>query len=941
MASEPNRQSSNMGADFDALTSGTSMDPATVESLLRRLLKRVEDSEQRYSQALDDLHARLDQLSQSAGQTLPSASLEQAETLARLHSQVSDLAKTFEDSHRASPQIDEFAELGKTLSASAGFGSTTKPSAFESTPEKAFPDFGYSAPRSQMPLMPMLEQDEAELDKRLIAMAHRLEHSIETAMPATALEALNAKMDEIASQFETALNETVKRENLETLERQISDMGQQLNRAEHDLARISGIEAQLTRIIERFEETPAQIEQAATRAAAEAFRLSGAEMKPTAAERLEAIHRDIVAMNERGQTTDDRLADTMAAVHKSLQQLVQQVEKGSRPAPSMPAEAMPKRHAGDAPYADAKIEPSEQASESIEKQVPRRESLRSRLGAALSDLPEGEARPSSRARPQRGEEAKDLDGPAQQDAAFEDADDFVASARRAAQTAAAKAEERDNGKSRKTERASAASVVAPLEPQGRRKRPLLIILAAVLLMISAALFYGRLKSKPQPQPTPPAAEQSAPAPAAPVPPGAPAGGTVTPERSGQSGVPPMPAKPHGTQPPTRSGESDIAPPVTVGDVEIDMAPDAASASDAAVAAPEAVVGPADIDATTEIAKTAPLRTGSADPEISAPVQPASLKTNDATAFPAGVSVTIVEPQTTPALPKDGNQAVPASLPLPAQSVGPLSLRQAAANGDAKAQYAIGTRYAQGEGVPRDAVQAATWFGLAASAGLAPAQYRLGVLYERGEGIAKDHAKARDWYARAAEQGNVKAMHNLAVAESGRKGETPNYAIAAKWFGEAAARGLSDSQFNLGILAEHGLGTRKNLMEAYKWFALAAANGDAEAVKRRDLVKLQMPAEVVAQADRIIDSWKPVAVNAEANDVAEPPSWHAEAASPNKELVSRTQGLLNKLGYDVGAPDGQLGDRTRDAIRKFQQRNGLDETGEVSVPLVTKLERLTS
>ena len=87
-----------------------------------------------------------------------------------------------------------------------------------------------------MPLMPMLEQDEAELDKRLIAMAHRLEHSIETAMPATALEALNAKMDEIASRFEAALNETVKRDNLETLERQISDMGQQLNRAEQDLA---------------------------------------------------------------------------------------------------------------------------------------------------------------------------------------------------------------------------------------------------------------------------------------------------------------------------------------------------------------------------------------------------------------------------------------------------------------------------------------------------------------------------------------------------------------------------------------------------------------------------------------------------------------------------------------------------------------------------------
>jgi localization factor PodJL len=272
----------------------------------------------------------------------------------------------------------------------------------------------------------------------------------------------------------------------------------------------------------------------------------------------------------------------------------------------------------------------------------------------------------------------------------------------------------------------------------------------------------------------------------------------------------------------------------------------------------------------------------------------------------------------------------------------MSLRQAATNSDPKAQYAIGNRYAQGEGVARDAVQAATWFGLAAKAGLAPAQYRLGVLYERGEGVAKDHAKARNWYARAAEKGNVKAMHNLAVAVSASKDEKPNYAMAARWFAEAAKRGLADSQFNLGILTEHGLGTRKNLMEAYKWFALAARSGDAEAIKRRDLVKLQMPAEAVAVADKTVASWRPAAVNAEANDVAEQPTWHeAAAASPNRELVSRAQGLLNKLGYDVGAPDGELGDRTRDAIKKFQQRNGLDETGEVSVPLVTKLERLTS
>jgi len=44
---------------------------------------------------------------------------------------------------------------------------------------------------------------------------------------------------------------------------------------------------------------------------------------------------------------------------------------------------------------------------------------------------------------------------------------------------------------------------------------------------------------------------------------------------------------------------------------------------------------------------------------------------------------------------------------------------------------------------------------------------------------------------------------------------------------------------------------------------------------------------------------------------------------------------------VGVPDGLMGLRTRDAIKSFERRNGLEETGKVTIPLVAKLERLTS
>jgi len=249
---------------------------------------------------------------------------------------------------------------------------------------------------------------------------------------------------------------------------------------------------------------------------------------------------------------------------------------------------------------------------------------------------------------------------------------------------------------------------------------------------------------------------------------------------------------------------------------------------------------------------------------------------------------------------------------------------------------------EGKGTKRDLKKASEWLDRAARTGLAPAQYRLAAMYERGTGIEKDVDKARGWYAAAAERGNVKAMHNLAVSVSGRDGSKPDYATAAKWYGEAAARGLADSQFNLGILAEHGLGRPKNLSHAYQWFALAAAQGDPEASKRREMIRVQLAPETLAQAEAAVKAWTATPAVPEANQVAENPDWVAQApAKKTNTLVSRAQTLLNKLGYDVGAPDGLIGPRTRTAVKRFQQRNGLAETGEVSAPLVDTLQRLSS
>ena len=60
------------------------------------------------------------------------------------------------------------------------------------------------------------------------------------------------------------------------------------------------------------------------------------------------------------------------------------------------------------------------------------------------------------------------------------------------------------------------------------------------------------------------------------------------------------------------------------------------------------------------------------------------------------------------------------------------LRTLAGEGDASAQHILGLMYGgTGEGVPKDAVQAAAWFRKAADQGDASAQSNLGVMYEIG------------------------------------------------------------------------------------------------------------------------------------------------------------------------------------------------------------------
>ncbi|MEP2727060.1 SEL1-like repeat protein, partial [Roseibium sp.] len=234
-------------------------------------------------------------------------------------------------------------------------------------------------------------------------------------------------------------------------------------------------------------------------------------------------------------------------------------------------------------------------------------------------------------------------------------------------------------------------------------------------------------------------------------------------------------------------------------------------------------------------------------------------------------------------------------------------------------------------------------------GLAPAEYRLASLYEKGRGVEKDLEKARELYTKAAEAGNAKAMHNLAVLYAEGADGAPDFAKAGKWFESAANYGVKDSLFNLGILYARGLGVEKDLVASYKWFAIAADQGDRDAAKKRDDVANMMDQETLAAARLAVETFKLKTPDPVANKVATDPEWAAAGdLSTNASIslgnvvdyegmVREAQTRLNQLGFETGTPDGQMGPRTRSAIRAFQRSIGMVETGDVDADLIKELE----
>ena len=194
-----------------------------------------------------------------------------------------------------------------------------------------------------------------------------------------------------------------------------------------------------------------------------------------------------------------------------------------------------------------------------------------------------------------------------------------------------------------------------------------------------------------------------------------------------------------------------------------------------------------------------------------------------------------------------------SFPLEERDEAAEQLEQLAEDGDAYAQYIIGTAYRDGGLLIPDMVKAQKLLERAAEQDLDAAQYALGKLYLSDDADVHDPAKGIYWLKRSADNGNDFAAYRLGKEYLSGKNTIKDAETAVSYLRQAADNGSAYAQYLLGKLTLMGEGVPEDMDAAYEWFAAARDNGHtyAEFFMKRMERGEQEPPSVLLSATRLL------------------------------------------------------------------------------------------
>ncbi|WP_136439662.1 tetratricopeptide repeat protein [Pacificoceanicola onchidii] len=206
------------------------------------------------------------------------------------------------------------------------------------------------------------------------------------------------------------------------------------------------------------------------------------------------------------------------------------------------------------------------------------------------------------------------------------------------------------------------------------------------------------------------------------------------------------------------------------------------------------------------------------------------------------------------------------------------VQTAATGGDVSAQFALGLRLENGEGVLQNYASAAAWFTKAAEQGSAAAAHRLGQYYFTGIGVDQNRAAGLSWLAKAAQTGEARYLHDYGTALETGSEDPADFARAAEAYAKAAEQGFEDASVSLGVLYQNGKGVAQDLLRAKALYEGPAERGHARA--QNNLGLLYVRGEGVPQ------------------DYARAVALFESAASQGLDVALRNLGVMFENGFGV-------------------------------------------
>jgi TPR repeat protein len=253
------------------------------------------------------------------------------------------------------------------------------------------------------------------------------------------------------------------------------------------------------------------------------------------------------------------------------------------------------------------------------------------------------------------------------------------------------------------------------------------------------------------------------------------------------------------------------------------------------------------------------------------------------------------------------------------------------DGVPEAQHDLAAIYTAGHaGVKQDFKRAFFWFEQAANAGVANAAYNLGVLYHQGLGTKADLRKAIEWYTKAADLGHPEAQYNLGIAYIEGVGVDYDPFKANGYFEKAANQGIMEAAYNLGLIYENGLLGKPQPDKALVWYKNAADKGSPEAKAALEQLAKTMNVKI-EDINKLVDG---VAKNGAAPKSEVRSDSTLQRGQP--VILAQIQEHLMDMGLYPGPADGIDSPLSQDAIRAYQQLNGLTADGRPSTDLLTHM-----